>query len=93
MAVHPRGRPEQFTYMPEFWVRPEMGRRSLASVLELNGMEAAMQRPIDLLPAFGTETGWRRIQNHLPRTLRLDDSAAPTEEWLSVGAFSIRLDC
>src|SRR3954462_4561947 len=45
------------------------------------------------LPTYDTNTGWRRIQSLLPESLRVDPSRAPTEEWLSVGAFSMHLDC
>jgi hypothetical protein len=47
----------------------------------------------DLLPSYANEPGWRRIQALLPEYLRLDPSGNPTEEWLTVGAFSIHLDC
>jgi alpha-beta hydrolase superfamily lysophospholipase len=50
-------------------------------------------RPAGMPSAYATETGWRRIQLHLPQHLRLDRAAEPAEEWLKVGRFAIHLDC
>lgn len=44
-------------------------------------------------PTYANEAGWRRIDALLPGAIRLDPSRAPTEEWLTVGRFSVHLDC
>src|SRR5262245_61120900 len=44
-------------------------------------------------PSYVNETGWRRIDALLPEAIRLDPPNEPTEEWLSVGRFSVHLDC
>src|SRR5262245_24329705 len=44
-------------------------------------------------PSYVNETGWRRIDALLPEAVRLDPSHTPTEEWLTVGRFSVHLDC
>jgi alpha-beta hydrolase superfamily lysophospholipase len=46
-----------------------------------------------MLPTYAADIGSRRIQAQLPEHLRLDPSAQPTEEWLTLGAFSVHLDC
>lgn len=43
--------------------------------------------------AYATEAGWRRIDAQLPAAVRLDPANMPTEEWLTVGRFSVHLDC
>src|SRR5947209_10774178 len=42
---------------------------------------------------YANEPGWRRIDALLPPGIRLDPASAPTEEWLTVGRFSVHLDC
>src|SRR5690348_4757462 len=44
-------------------------------------------------PKYAHETGWRAIDALLPEAIRLDPSHTPTEEWLTVGRFSVHLDC
>jgi alpha-beta hydrolase superfamily lysophospholipase len=56
-----------------------------------NNHRGVMPGSADLLPTYGTESGWRRIQALLPE--HLDLSAQPTEEWLTLGPFSVHLDC
>jgi alpha-beta hydrolase superfamily lysophospholipase len=45
------------------------------------------------LPSYLTQTGWRRIEARLPKSLHLDPSNPPAEEWLELRAFKIHLDC
>lgn len=47
----------------------------------------------DLRPRYAADVGWRRIYARLPQRLRLDCSDFPTEEWQTVGTFSVHLDC
>lgn len=42
---------------------------------------------------YADEAGWRRIDALLPAAVRLDHADMPTEEWLTVGRFSVHLDC
>jgi alpha-beta hydrolase superfamily lysophospholipase len=42
---------------------------------------------------YADEAGWRRIDALLPVPMRLDPANMPTEEWLTVGRFSVHLDC
>jgi alpha-beta hydrolase superfamily lysophospholipase len=42
-------------------------------------------------PSYVTESGWRRIDALLPSALRLDPANEPTEDWLTVGRFSVHL--
>lgn len=44
-------------------------------------------------PRYAHEAGWRRIDALLPEAIRFDPANAPTEEWLTVGRFSVHLDC
>jgi alpha-beta hydrolase superfamily lysophospholipase len=44
-------------------------------------------------PTYTNEAGWRRIDALLPAAMRFDPANAPTEEWLTVGRFSVHLDC
>jgi alpha-beta hydrolase superfamily lysophospholipase len=44
-------------------------------------------------PMYVNEPGWRRIDALLPPGIRLDPANLPTEEWLTVGRFSVHLDC
>jgi alpha-beta hydrolase superfamily lysophospholipase len=44
-------------------------------------------------PKYADEAGWRRIDALLPLARRLDPANVPTEEWLTVGRFSVHLDC
>jgi alpha-beta hydrolase superfamily lysophospholipase len=44
-------------------------------------------------PMYANEAGWRRIDALLPEAMRFDPANAPTEEWLTVGRFSVHLDC
>jgi alpha-beta hydrolase superfamily lysophospholipase len=52
-----------------------------------------MPDPAELRPAFALETGWRRIQALLPEQLQLELPGEPIEEWLTLGSFSVHLDC
>jgi alpha-beta hydrolase superfamily lysophospholipase len=44
-------------------------------------------------PMYANEAGWRRIDALLPVAMRFDPANVPTEEWLTVGRFSVHLDC
>jgi alpha-beta hydrolase superfamily lysophospholipase len=43
--------------------------------------------------SYAAEAGWRRIQSLLPEQRRLAPATEPTEEWLTIGRFSVHLDC
>lgn len=56
-------------------------------------MEVPVTVTADGQPDYTADAGWCRIQALLPQCLRLDPSGVPMEEWQTVGAFSVHLDC